>query len=87
MQSCDCKHMMPVMGGSMRPVGQMQQVRPAHALVIAALAVGAGYAGLRYGAKLSHKKAVQAVAWYGIPATIVLRIGAAAIANNAMNNG
>lgn len=77
--------MMPVMGGSMRPVGQV--TRPDHALVIAALAVGAGYAGLRYGAKLSHKKAVQAVFWYGIPASIVIRIGSAVIANNAMNNG
>ncbi len=71
------------MGGSMRPVGQVQEVSPVQGLAVAALAIGAGYAGLRYGAKLSHKKAIQAVAWYGIPASIVLRIGAAAIARQA----
>ena len=87
MQSCDCKHMMPVMGGSMRPVGQVQEASVAQGLAVAALAVGAGYASLRYGAKLPHKKAVQAIAWYGIPAAIVIRIGSAAIASHAMNNG
>lgn len=72
---------MPVMGMGMRPVGQMNPARPMAGLAIAALAIGAGYAGLRYGARLPHKKAVSAIAWYGIPASIVARIGAHALSS------
>ena len=76
--ACKCNGLVPV---GQNDIQEQNGNEAGWNLLQTGAAIGAGYAGLRYGAKIPASKIWNTIGWYALPATIATLVVAGIRAN------